>query len=132
MRKLPFIVFSVEFFLILRQKLLKRNGEIIVGLISGEVHFHTGVDITIMCTIFFHFVCNKLESFSHAVFDHLFLSFFCFFELFDHYSNNFCINLMLIFRVMFKNLRFNLILIFVKVKNQILNEFPDGLNKKLL
>lgn len=33
---------------------------------------------------------------------------------------------------MFKNLRFNLILIFVKVKNQILNEFPDGLNKKLL
>lgn len=57
-----------------------------------------------MCAIFFHFIGNEFEGFSHAVFDHLFFGLFGFFKFFDHDSNNLRIYLMEILMIIFKNL----------------------------
>jgi len=73
-------------------------------MIFRKVHFHTRIDVPIVCAIFFHFIGNVFECFSHAVFDHLLFCLFGFFEFFDHNRNNFLIYLMLILRVIFKNL----------------------------
>lgn len=42
-----------------------------VIVIVGEVHFHAGIQISIVGSIFFHLICDKFESFPHAVFGHL-------------------------------------------------------------
>ena len=65
--------------------LLERDGEvgIGVGLIFREVNFHAGVDISVMGSVFFHFVGDVFKGLPHAVFDHLLFGFFAFLELFE-------------------------------------------------
>lgn len=79
-----------------------------------------------MCTIFFHFIRDKLESFPHAILNHLLFGFFGFFEFFYKCGDNIREQLMLILMIMPEDLSFELILIFVKVHNKILDEFPES------
>lgn len=76
-----------------------------------------------MGAIFFHFVSDKFEGLSHAVLYHFLFGLFAFFKLSEQNGNNLR-EKELILKI-FEDFFLDLILVFVQVQNEILNEFSE-------
>jgi len=59
----------------MRGIILKGNGKMRIIMILRKIHFHTIVQISIMSSLFFHFVGHELKGFSHTIFGHFLLGF---------------------------------------------------------
>jgi hypothetical protein len=73
--------------------------------------------------ILFHFVSDKFEGLSHAVLYHFLFGLFAFFKLFEQNRNNLR-QIQLILEI-FEDFFLDLILVFVQVQNEELNEFSE-------
>lgn len=67
----------------MNKEVLEGDGEVGIGLIFGEVDSHAGVNVSVVGSVFFHFVCDEFEGLPHAVLDHFLFGLFAFLELFD-------------------------------------------------
>ena len=94
---------------------LERNGKVWIGLVFGEVDAHAGVDVSVVGSIFFHFVSDVFKGLSHAVLDHFLFGFLAFFELLEQYRNN--VQKSFLILEVFKDLFFDLVLVFVQIKD---------------
>ncbi len=49
---------------------------------SGEIHFHTSINIPVVRPVLFHLICDELEGLAHAILRHLFLRLVKLFKLY--------------------------------------------------
>ncbi len=106
-------------------KLLERNGEVVIGLIFGEIDSHAGINVTIVCSIFFHFISNILECFPHAILDHFLFRFFCFSKLFQKNRYDFGVGLLVGLIIELKEFGLDLVFILVELENKLVDKFPE-------
>jgi hypothetical protein len=92
-------------------------------LVFREINFHARVDVSVVGAIFFHFVSDKFEGLTHAVLYHFLFGLFAFLKLFEQNGNNLR-EIELILEI-FEDLFLDLILVFVQVQNEELNEFSE-------